>query len=72
MTAVVLEDIYAQMKVVIEAVQDCATKRDMDAQFEAVHHELRGLRHDATLRAQSGELRALEQRVLVLERRVGR
>jgi septation ring formation regulator EzrA len=112
-TGVVLEDIYAQMKVVIEAVQDCATKRDLaelrevvdrrfdaiddrfeavdrrfdavddrfeavdrrfeavDDHFEAVHQELRALRHDATLHAQSGELRALEQRVLLLEQRTG-
>jgi hypothetical protein len=77
-TAVVLEQLHAQMNVVLEAVPDCAKTRDVDARFDAVdaefaavHEELRAIRHDATLHAQSSELRALEHRVLVLEQRAG-
>ncbi len=84
-TAVLLEELRGQMKVVIEALQECVTKREfnarfeaidarfeaMDARFDAVDDALRGLRHDVDRSAQAASLHALEQRVTVLERRLG-
>jgi len=55
-TAVLLEDLYGQMKVVIEAVQGCATKADLErlaskADLEpfALKSDLKGLASKADL-----------------------
>ena len=86
-TGVLLEEIRGQMKVVIEAVQDRPTRGELGdllkvvtdaiqerptrAELEVVTEELRGLRRDVAGHAQAAELRALEQRVTVLERHGG-
>ena len=84
-TDVLLEDIRAQLGVVLEAVQGCATKSELaefredvarrfeavDARFDRVGADLRSLRKENARKAESATLAALDLRVTALERRVG-
>lgn len=77
-TAVLLEEIQSQMRVVIERVLDTPTKREfnerldgIDKRIDDVNQELRGLRQEVARNDHSSELRAIEQRLSVLERHAG-
>jgi hypothetical protein len=68
----------AQFKVVLEALQNCPTRAEMNGRFEQVdvrlarlETEVRGVREDLAGKAQASLLVALDQRVGVLERRLG-
>ena len=74
--AVLLEEVRSQMKVVIEAVQGCAQKGDVDAGFDAMNVRLdsMNMRFDALTaqvarKADGAVLDALERRVTALEHR---
>jgi hypothetical protein len=103
---VLLEQVYGQMKVVLERLGDTATRGevmdvmthvqnldgrmglfedvlrqtrkevaarfdDVDKRFDGVEQELRAVRHDVARQAQGSELKALEQRMTVVERHLG-
>jgi tetrahydromethanopterin S-methyltransferase subunit G len=98
-TAVLLEEIQSQMRVVLERVLDTPTKREFNERLDGidkrldgidkrldgidkrldgieervggVEHELRGLRQEVARNAHGSELRAIEQRLTVLERHAG-
>ena len=77
-TAVLLEELRGQLKVVIEALQDRVTKTELDARFDQVdarfdrlEGEVRTLRHEVLGKANEATIAALDGRVTALERRVG-
>jgi hypothetical protein len=70
-TAVLLEELQSQMRVVVERVLDTPTKREFDERLDAIDRELRALRHEVARNAHGSELRAIEQRLTVLERHAG-
>lgn len=58
--AVVVESFRSDMRVVLEAVQDCARKSDMDARFDAVDARFDGV--DARFEAVDARLDAVDAR----------
>jgi hypothetical protein len=83
-TGVVLEQMHAQFKVVIEMLQEhptrrevveilqeFPTRREMNERFDHVEAEIRLLRDHIALKADAALLVALDQRVTALERRAG-
>jgi hypothetical protein len=66
---VVTEELRGESRLVIDALR--LTKGEIEGRLEGIGQELRGLRQDVARHAQVAELRALEQRVTVLERHVG-
>jgi hypothetical protein len=84
-TAVLLEELQSQMRVVVERVLDTPTKREfderldnvdkrldtIDGRVDAIDRELRALRHEVARNAHGSVLRAIEQRLTVLERHAG-
>ena len=84
-TAVLLEELRGQLKVVIEALQDRVTKTELDARFDQVdarfdqvdarfdrlEGEVRTLRHEVLGKANEATIAALDGRVTALERRFG-
>lgn len=76
--AVLLEDLRSQMKVVIEVVQECATKTELetlraDTQrgFNAMNVRFDVLTGEVARKAEGAALGALERRVAALEHRSG-
>jgi len=112
-TAVVLEQVYGQMKVVLERLNDTATRgevmevmthvenlggrmglvedvirqtrkelgetrkelgetrNELGGRLDGLEQEVRGVRQDVARQAQGSELRALDQRMAVVERHLG-
>ena len=77
--AVLLEEVRSQMKVVIEAVQGCAQKGDVETGFESMNRgfDCMNLRFDVLTaqvarKADGAAQDALERRVTALEQRSGR
>jgi hypothetical protein len=67
-TAVLLEEIQSQMRIVMERVLDTPTKREFNERLDGIDQELRALRHEVSRNDHGSELRAIEQRLTVLER----
>jgi hypothetical protein len=112
-TAVVLEQVYGQMKVVLDRLNDTATRgevmevmtrvenlggrmglvedvirqtrkelgetrkelgetrNELGGRLDGLEQEVRGVRQDVARQAQGSELRALDQRMAVVERHLG-
>ena len=105
-TAVVLEQVYGQMKVVLDRLNDTATRgevmevmthvenlggrmglvedvirqtrkelgetrNELGGRLDGLEQEIRGVRQDVARQAQGSELRALDQRMAVVERHLG-
>lgn len=67
--AVLLEDLRSQMQVVIEAVQECATKTELRAFRAEVNGRFDALTAEVARKAEGAALGALERRVTALEHR---
>jgi hypothetical protein len=77
-TAVLLEEIQSQMRVVVERALDTPSKRefaalkeDLGSRLDRVEREVRELRQEVARNAHGSELRAIEQRLTALERHAG-
>ena len=67
------EDVLRQTRKEVAARFDDVDKRfdGVDKRFDGVEQELRAVRHDVARQAQGSELKALEQRMTVVERHLG-
>ena len=79
-----LEQIHAEIRGISERVLDSPTRSEMNARFDdfptrnemnvrfdSVDSQLRGLREEVARKADAAALAALDQRVTILERKVG-